>query len=225
MKLRVNYFDNEISFDNENINAIEIENRKYFYRFLSDLHKIVNEGFSDDITFFNDDNIELNMNSKIKVIVDYFNFNFDSKKYANDITKYVNEFVDEVDKKNLINLYNKIVKLYDKILNEVELPLSVENELNIETITKFMKVSIDEKNELLENLLLMIDLEKVLRTNNLLIFVNLKQYLSKEELIELYKYSIYNQVNITLADSQSYGGTLEYEKKLIIDENLDEFML
>lgn len=28
-----------------------------------------------------------------------------------------------------------------------------------------------------------------------------------------------------LVDSQSYGVTLKYEKKLIIDDNLDEFVL
>lgn len=225
MKIKVNYFDNEIYFNNEKIISIEIENKKYFYRFVSDLNKIVNEGFSDDIIFFNKDNSELNMNGKIKVIVDYFDFKFDSKKYVNDIIKYVNDFIDEDDKKSLTILYNKLVKLYDKILNEVELPLTVENDVNIETITKFMKVSINEKNELLENLLLIIDLEKVLKTNNLLVFVNLKQYLSKDELVELYKYSIYNQINILLVDSQAYGVTLDYEFKLIVDENLDEFVL
>ena len=47
----------------------------------------------------------------------------------------------------------------------------------------------------------------------------------KNELIELYKYAIYNNVNIFLVDSQSYGVTLKYEKKLIIDDNLDEFVL
>ena len=42
---------------------------------------------------------------------------------------------------------------------------------------------------------------------------------------ELYKYSIYNGIPLLLIDSQCYGGTLNNEKKLIIDENLDEFMI
>lgn len=40
-----------------------------------------------------------------------------------------------------------------------------------------------------------------------------------------YKYAIYNNIKIVLIDSQSYGIKLEYENKLIIDENLDEFVL
>lgn len=225
MKIKINYFDNEINFNNEFINVIEIESKNYFYRFIRDLNRIVNEGYSDDVTFINDDNSEKNMNGKLKVVVDYFDFNFDSKKYTNDILKYVNGSMNEDDKKDLYNLYNKIVKMYDKILNEVELPLSVESDISIENITKFMKVSINKNNGLLDNLLLLIDLERVLKLNNILFFVNLKQYLTKAELIELYKYAIYNQVSILLVDSQSYGTTLYYEKKLIIDNNLDEFMI
>lgn len=225
MKIKINYFDNEINFNNEFINVIEIESKNYFYRFIRDLNRIVNEGYSDDVIFINDDNSEKNMNGKLKVVVDYFDFNFDSKKYTNDILKYVNGSINEDDKKDLYNLYNKIIKMYDKILNEVELPLSVESDISIENITKFMKVSINKNNGLLDNLLLLIDLERVLKLNNILFFVNLKQYLTKVELIELYKYAIYNQVSILLVDSQSYGTTLYYEKKLIIDNNLDEFMI
>ena len=144
MKIKINYFDNEINFNNEFINVIEIESKNYFYRFIRDLNRIVNEGYSDDVIFINDDNSEKNMNGKLKVVVDYFDFNFDSKKYTNDILKYVNGSINEDDKKDLYNLYNKIVKMYDKILNEVELPLSVESDISIENITKFMKVSINK---------------------------------------------------------------------------------
>lgn len=224
MNMKIEYFDNIINFYHDNINVIEIENKKYFYRFVNDLYSIVNNGYTDDISFF-DETIEKNMNGKIKLFVDFFDFKFDSKKYATDISKFVNESIDAENKDALVSLYNKIVKIYNKILNDVDLPLTVETDISIETITKLVKVGIDSKNELLDNLFLLIDLEKTLKTNNLLVFVNLKQYLSKTELVELYKYSIYNNIFILLIDSQAYGGTLEYERKLIIDENLDEFVI
>ncbi|MGN1337832.1 MAG: type II-A CRISPR-associated protein Csn2 [Candidatus Coprovivens sp.] len=224
MNLKVEYFDNVIYLETNSVYTIEIENKKYFYRFVNDLFAIYNDGFTDDITFFEEEQ-EKNMNGKIKVFVDFFNFQFDSKKYINDVSKYVSENIDDEYKKDLTILYNKIIKVYKKILNEVELPLSVEDEVTVDTITKFVKVGINSKTELLDNLFLIIDLEKVLKSNNLLIFINLKQYLTRSELVELYKYAIYNNIQLLLVDSQSYGGTLEYEKKLIVDENLDEFMI
>lgn len=86
-------------------------------------------------------------------------------------------------------------------------------------------MSIHIKRELLEDLLTFLDIEKELFHHTIIFFVNLKTYLTKEELIEIYKYAIYNKIKIILIDSKSYGVTIEYERKLIIDENLDEFML
>lgn len=224
MNIKIEYFDNVISLVSGIINVIEIENKKYFYRCINDLYLICNEGYSDDIIFFEEEK-EKNMNGKIKVFINYFDFQFDSKKYLNDICKYVNENINDEYKNDLVILYNKIIKVYKKVLNGLDLPLSVETDVSVDTIIRFVKVGIKPKIELLDNLFLLIDLEKVLKTNNLLIFVNLKQYLSKNELVELYKYAIYNNVQLLLIDSQAYGGTLEYEKKIIVDENLDEFVI
>ena len=165
------------------------------------------------------------MNGKLKLFTDFFNFEFDSKKYTNDISKYVNENIDEKEKDALLSLYNKIIKIYTRILNNTDLPLNIENDATVESLTKFVKISTKKTDELLESLFLLIDLESVLLTNNTLFFINLKQYLTKTELLELYKYALYNKIEIVLIDSQSYGTALKYEKKYIIDENLDEFML
>lgn len=224
MNMNIDYFDNKINFNGEHINVIEIENKKCFYRFVKDLYTIFLEGCVNDITFFENDK-EKNMNGKLKAFTNFFNFGFDSKKYTNDISKYVSENIDEKEKNTLLSLYNKIIKTYTKILNNIDLPLNVENEATIENIAKLLKVSINNSNELLDSLFLLIDLESALLTNNILFFVNLKQYLSTTELIELYKYAIYKEIEIVLIDSQSYGVTLKYEKKYIIDENLDEFVL
>ena len=224
MKLNVKYFENSIVFNNTEINVLEIENKAMFYRFIRDLHSINSYGVYEDIKFFGEDT-EINMINKLKIYTDFFDFQFDSKKSINDISKYVSSSVNEEDKDKIKSLYNKIIKSYEKILNEIDLPLCVDNEFNFDNFSKLIKIAIETKDELFDNLLLLIDLERVLKSKCLLVFVNLKQYLSKNELIELYKYAIYNNVNIFLVDSQSYGITLKYEKKLIIDDNLDEFVL
>lgn len=224
MNLNVKYFDNTIVFNKEVINVLEIENKKYFYRFIKDLYFISSSNITEDVHFFENEK-EINMSKKLKIYVDFFDFQFDSKKYANDISKYVSINISDDDKSSLVTLYNKMVKQYSKILNDAEIPLRIESEFSVDNLNKLMKISIDNKEDLLDNLLLLIDLEKALKLNNLLVFVNLKQYLSKDELSELYKYSIYNEVIIFLVDSQSYGVCLNYEKKHIIDENLDEFVL
>ena len=189
------------------------------------MHNISNNNIVDDIYLSDDNNNEINYFNKFKIFIDFFDFNFDSKKITNDIIKYLNKNISIEVKDSILNQYNKIIKLYKKELNNIDIPLMIETEIDSDNITKSLKISIEVKQNLIENLLLLIDIENILGTKDILIFVNLKQYLTKNELEELYKYSIYNEVSILLIDSQCYGGTLNNEKKLIIDENLDEFMI
>ena len=224
MKLRFSFIDNEIVFDNSYVNVLEVENKKYFYRIVENLIS-ANEGLSDDIMFFSSENDEISFNNNIKILIDYFNIDFDNKKYITEINKKVTNLLDD-SVKNTINVsYKKIYQLMKKVIDEIDVPLIINEQIDIESVIKLLKISINYKNDLLENLLLLIDVEKTLKVNKMLVFINLKQYLTNAELIELYKYAIYNGVIILLVDSQSYGICNEYEKKLIIDNDLDEFVL
>ena len=225
MKLEIKYLDNDIDIKENEVYALEVENKNYFYRIVRDLHSISDNNIVDDIYLSDDNNNEINYFNKFKMFIDFFDFNFDSKKITNDIIKYVNKNISIEVKDSILNQYNKIIKLYKKELNNIDIPLMIETETDSDNITKSLKISIEGKQNLIENLLLLIDIENILGTKDILVFVNLKQYLTKNELEELYKYSIYNEVSILLIDSQCYGGTLNNEKKLIIDENLDEFMI
>ena len=222
MKLAVDYFDNDIELYDDKISVIEIENKKYFYRFINDLYNLSNSNYIENINLF-EDNKEVK-NKKINVFINFIDFDFNSKKYTNDLTKYISKNISDEDKDKLLKLYKKLSSSYNKMIRNMDLPLTLV-ETDINNIIKNIKITIDSTNDLLNNLFLLIDIEKILKTYNILFFVNLKQYLASEELIEFYKYAIYNQINIVLVDSQSYGTKLEYEKKLIIDTDLEEFVI
>lgn len=225
MNLKINYFDNNIKIENDYVQVIEIENKKTFYRLVSDLYKIKNDEKLDEVFFYDDNNQEINMYNKVDLYVNFFDIDLNSKKNLNALNKnIINSLTDNV-KEEILNNFKKLAKSFTKILSDIDLPLSLNDNITVEDIIKLLKISINKTDELLNNLLLIIDLEKVLKMNEILFFINLKQYLSQEELIEFYKYAIYNEIKIVLVDSQSYGIKLDYEKKLIIDANLDEFVL
>lgn len=225
MNLKINYFDNNIKIENDYVQVIEIENKKTFYSLVSDLYKIKNDEKLDEVFFYDDDNQELNMYNKVDLYVNFFDIDLNSKKNLNVLNKnIINSLTDNV-KEEILNNFKKLAKSFTKILSDIDLPLSLNDNITVDDIIKLLKISINKTADLLSNLLLIIDLEKVLKMNEILFFINLKQYLSQEELIEFYKYAIYNEIKIILVDSQSYGIKLDYEKKLIIDVNLDEFVL
>lgn len=225
MNLKVNYFENSIKFKNDSIQVFEIENKKMFFRFVNDLYEIKNANNSFELYFYDDNHVEINLTGKIEIYTNYFDLDINSKKNINYLSKIIAETISDEEKNELFNIYKKMYKNVTSVLKNIDLPLTINNDISIEDVIKFSKVSIVKKSDLLDNLFLIIDLEKILKLNSLIFFVNLKQYLNKEELVELYKYSIYNNVNISLIDSQSYGTKLDYENKLIIDSDLEEFMI
>lgn len=225
MTINVEYFDNVIKLEDDFVVSIEIENKNVFYRFIKDFYEISYGNVLEEVKFFNQDMKELNSSVKVQVFSNYFEIDFDSKKISNALLKYVYENISDIDRQSIIKSQQKLIDIYNKILNELDLPLNVNSDISVEAISKYLKISINKPLTLLDNLFLLIDLERELKINELLLFVNLKSYLSKDELIELYKYSIYNKVKILLVDAFNYGVTLNNEKKLIVDENLDEIML
>lgn len=225
MKLNIKYIDNNILIDNENIYSIEIENKKSFYRLVNDFVSISFGNSVDDINLYDDNFEEVNILGKVSIIIDYFNINFDVKKYNAEINKIVLKNIDEKMQQEFLTNYRKLYNSLKKVLNDIDLPLLITNEFDLDNLLKLFKISINKNDNLLDNLLLLIDLEKLLNINKFIIFVNIKQLLDKNELEELYKYALYNSVNLLLIDSQCYGVCLKNEKKLIIDENLDEFMI
>lgn len=225
MKLIIKYLDNNVEIKENEIYALEVENKNYFYRIVKDLYNVCNGDIVEDIYLVDDSNNEINYFNKFKIFIDFFDFNLNSKRVSSDIAKYVNENISIEGKDSILNLYNKIIKLYKIELNNIDLPLIIEQEPDVDNITKKLKIGIEVKQNLIDNLLLLIDIETIFKTKNTLIFINLKQYLTKCEIEELYKYSTYNGISLLLIDSQCYGGTLNNEKKIIIDENLDEFVI
>lgn len=225
MKLSIKYIDNNIGFDNSYINCLEIENKNYFYKIVNDINSISNGNILEDVIFSDDEYKELNLSNKINMVFDYFNFDFNSKKIISIINKKINDNISVEDKENLSKLYNKIRKIYLPILNDMDLNIDINNDFDLDSMIKLLNVSIKQKDNLLDNLFLLVDIEKELSINKIIVFINLKQYLNNNELIELYKYLLYNNVVALLIDSQSYGVCNEYEKKLIIDDELEEYKI
>ena len=225
MNLNVSYFENNITFLDDKIQVIEIENKKLFFRFINDLYSIKIGEKINELYFYDDKRKELNFCEKIEIYTNYFDLEINSKKNLNALSKEIINTISDLEKEDLIKIYQKIYKSISKILKNIDLPIIIDEDVNIENIIKLSKFMIKNTNDLLENLFNLIDLFKFLKINNILFFINLKQYLNKDELVEFYKYAIYNNIKICLIDSQSYGIKLDYENKLIIDIDLEEFVI
>ena len=225
MKIKCNYIDNSIVFEDGKINAIELESKRFFYRFVSNLYSISNGDILEEFICLDGNNKEINLANRVKIFNNYFEFDFNSKKYNNEIIKQLIDNINDEDKNDIVIFQRKLYQKINRQLNRFDIPLFISNDLDIETILKGVKILVNSFDGILNNLFLLIDIEKTLNLSSILVFINLKQYLSNEELEELYKYSIYNDVKILLVDSQCYSNKSIYENKLFIDKDLVEFVL
>ena len=224
MKIVVNFLNNQIDFD-DNIFSIEVENKVYLFRIIQEFNKINNGEISDVISVFDNKYNEINIKNKFDLYFDFFNLDINNKKIHSKIYEHIINNLSEEDNVKIINHYNKIMKIFNKELSNLNLDININEEIISDNIIKNIKIKVEQKDSLLDNILQLIDINTLFKLNEFLVFINLKQYLSKIELIELYKYAVYNGVNLLLIDSYSYGPTLFNEKKLIIDNDLNEFMI
>ena len=224
MKLNIKYIDTDIILSNDYVFSFEINNKGLYYRLINDFNNISRGEVIDDIYLF-EDLEEVNISNNIILIIDYFNIDFNNKNYLNHLNKLLIENINEKDIISINQYYNKIRSIILKNTNDINVVVDLRDEFNIQNIVKLYKVSINKKETLLEKLMLLIDIEKDFAVNKFIILVSIKQYLTKDELLELYKYSIYNDIKLMLIDYGQYGVTIENERKLIIDESLEEFML
>lgn len=217
MKFRFSFVDNQIEVSNKYIRCIEVENNNYFWRIVNNLNNYCNQ--SENI-----DELIVKENFDIDLLVDYFNISSNSKKYITNILKHIENNLDDDYYEKIRKSYNKIIDIFSGIIYDLDLPLNINNDFSINKLLKLMNISIKDTNDLLQNILTYIEISMLIQQKTI-IFINLKSYLSKAELTELYKYCIYNKVKVLLIDNSLHGPTLDYEKKLIIDCNLEEYTL
>ena len=75
---------------------------------------------------------------------------------------------------------------------------------------------------MLDNLFLLLKIESIFKINKLICLINLKQYLTSEQINELLKYATYNNLRILLIESTVSKINTMYETNIIIDEELEE---
>ena len=151
MKFKISFIENIIEVNTEYIRCIEIENKNYFYRVISLLNNFDNgEELQDEIDFV--DKIDF------KLIIDYFNITLNDKKMLNDVIKCVRENIDETSYDKLLKGYQRLYNLFSSSLDNVDLPIYIEEDINIDNIIKLMNIKIKKEDSILKNLFIFIEM-------------------------------------------------------------------
>ena len=164
----------------------------------------------------NDDRIDFKDNAII--MFDLFNVDYNSKSILNKLYNIIQENIEKNQDLD-IEEYKFIIR--EKIIEEInELPFEFEmkDDYKIVDLLKIYGLKIDFSNydSILNRVELMINIISILKVAKILIIPNLKVYLNDKELLELYKYSLYNNIELLLIEHNS-SKKLKYEKVMVID--------
>ncbi len=225
MKINVNYIDNELIVEDNKILNIEIYNKKFFYRFIKDLNLIENGNAIEEISAFNKQNEEINLTNKIEILSDFLDFDLYNKKYSSDFQKYIVKNSEEKNIDKIVKEYSKVYDLISNIVNLIDIPITIKNDFDFESIIKSFKFEVNFFDNLLNNLIDLLEVKLNLSKEKIYVFINLKSYLSNEDLLELYKYIFAKNINSIFIDTNKYDDLNDNVNKIIIDTDLDEFVI
>lgn len=227
MKLRINGFENDFILKKDAVNILKIDNVKCFAHILETFNDKVNGFESNEIFLLDEDNNEINIAKDVYFCSDIFNLDYNSKKI---LTKLYKILSDKIQLNQDFFIDSIVLKLRNYIITEVnELPFefTMKSGIDIIDILKLFDIKIDNTSceNIINRLEILIDLIATLKITKLLVVHNLRMYLSTEDLLELYKYSVYNDVNLLSIERVSDFEKLKYENVLYIDKSFNDFVL
>ena len=216
--------DNKIVFEEGKINVLEIYNKKLFYNLITILNENDSGQEDNQIVLF-EDGIRVSIEKNVFVLTDMFNVDFNSKKITNKLYNLLAENIKNRQYNELENISLELRNYLIEEINELPFEFNMKSELELSDLLKAFDLKIDTMcyTSVVEKIEFFIAIISILKIATILVIPNLKTYLDDDELLEIYKYSIYNNVKLLVIESKSSDELLKYETKNIIDEEFDEF--
>lgn len=222
MKLVHPNLSGQIIFTENIVNVITIENRKYFTKII---HEFILQVEGEEGEFIlSDKNRELEIAKTFSITVNPFDLQVNSRKNLNKIYTEVKDISqNEFNYLETAKLKAEILNYLDNLFLNYEIPLTYNDEFDITSLFKTTELKIDDEfSSLLEKIIYFIEVSQQLNATEYFAFINLKQFLSYNEIAELYKIMQYHKFHILLFES-TYTEPLHLcEKHYVIDTDLCE---
>lgn len=218
-------FEKKINFEENTVNVLEIYNQKLFSNFISCINEQSNgEADEDNKIVLMDEEKRVKIDKNVYVLTDLFNIDFNSKKIINKIYNVLEQNIKNRQDNEVENIMLQLKNYLIEEINEIPFEFNINSEIEILDLLKVFNVKIDIScyTTIVEKIEFIISVLSNLNIAEVLVIPNLKTYVDENELLEIYKYSIYNSVKLLIVENTHSEKLLKYENKNIIDENFDE---
>lgn len=224
MILKIKDYETSIQLD-EKINVLSIHNKKLFYNIVSNLYSLNNGDYVNEYVDFFDNEKQSNLANKIICYTDFFNIEYNTKNVLNKLYSNISDNLDEDKKRDIQIMINDIIKMYNNYISNIDIDLTYNDSLSFIDLCKLLKLHIKTAdNDLIDKILLIIDIEAELHINEIIVLINLGQFLNDKELRIIYENIEAKKVR-TIFIENNIISKIWNENIYVIDNNFDEYMI
>ena len=231
MIMKIFSLENDITFTEEYINVLQIQDKKLFTNVINSLNDNINniEDTKERIIILDND-IEIKIEKEVLMIIDVFNIDFNQKKIQSALFQKI-EKIYQQEYERLSDFQTHFQSLQINAMDVWEdLPFEFEykDSIGVQEYLKLLGLKIamgDRDSKIIDIVLMIIDVVEYFGIAKLVVFTNLKLYLSQKELEEVYKYIMYKKVMVLLLETGDEKECVKNEKILFLDSDYDELMM
>jgi CRISPR-associated protein Csn2 len=222
MKIVHSEIDTQFVF-NGKINVLVVEDGRLFRKYCEEIFTQTQGG--EGLFVLSEDDKILPISKYAFCIYDYFFLCLDDKKYINKLYADLCATADEKFTQETAELMSGFDNFFEKLNAESDIPLEYTEEAPVAALLKCFGIKpLSVFPTFLEKLIAYIDGIRAFTATKLFCFINLKSFLSKEELALFYDYAKKNELSVILFESKCAEKN-ESEFTVVIDKDLCEIIV
>ncbi len=200
MKLVNTTYDLTIELEEETVQVLIIENPKILSAMLQELHQQIYGGDGNYVLSNNDKIIKIA--KKTSLILEPLSITCGDKKIISKIYDELSMCVEDQLLEDKVKINQEVISYIDNVIRQVPYPLEYNLEIETESLLKLVGVRMEvNETDLCEKVAEYIKVMSAVCKCELIIFLNLKMYFTKEELELLYKQAIYSNIKLILIEN------------------------
>lgn len=218
MKLVYPEYDLKMELQENQVFILSVENQRAFSKMVYDLWHQVNGG--DGGFILSEEEKIKSISSLLEFIVNPFSVDCNDRKILSKLYKELQEIAGASALQSLGEVNRAVLQFLDHL--EMESPYSLHYELETDFIAllKSYDVKLEAASEsFLENIVNYMRILHQLGGKEIVVFLNLKQYVTQDELQQLYQFAFYEKIYILILEG-SASPLSENEIGLIYDQDL-----
>ena len=223
MKIIHPIFQEPIVLEDDKVCVIQIENKRCYRELLCEIFYQSNHTLEGRF-LVTEETKSFDLGKDVHIITDILSIDSNQRKIISKLYQRLEATAEENDfYLETQEVLSKIQKFISLLTDNETVALNFKEEVSLQDLFKIADVKIESENiRLLEKLLDYLGIVQEFLKPKCIIVMGLKQFFEKEELEEIYKFAVYQEIQLVLIENVKDVENYEREEKVIIDEDLCE---